>query len=125
MSELKKYFKIKWLIISIFTSVSIFFITHIPQKFMPNRLGAIGIDKIGHIVAYGIITLLFIISLRSSLSLFSIVILFFAISCFGVIDELTQPLVNRAGSLLDWFADIIGISVVLFSFLYFQSSKCQ
>ena len=125
MLELEKYFRIKWLIISFFTTISILFITHIPQKFMPNRLDVNGIDKIGHILAYGIVTLLFILSLKSSLSLLSVVIPFCVISSFGVIDELTQPLVNRTSSLLDLLADIIGISTALFSFLYFQSSKCQ
>ena len=99
MLELENTFKIKWLIISFCCTVTVVFITHIPQKYMPTRLNISGIDKIGHIVAYGIITLLFIVSLKRSLSLFSAIIILFAIACFGIVDELTQPLVNRTASL--------------------------
>lgn len=123
MLELENTFKFKWLIISFCCTVTVVFITHIPQKYMPNQLDVIGIDKLGHILAYGIITLLFIFSLKSSLSLFSIMIIFFAIACLGIVDELTQPFVNRTASILDWLGDIIGIATVLFSCLYFQKFK--
>ena len=83
-----------------------------------------GIDKIYHIVAYGLTTLFFILSLKNSLSLFMVVMIFFTFSSFGIIDELTQTLVNRTTSILDWLGDIIGITIVLFSFFYLQRSKC-
>ena len=83
---------------------------------MPERLQVSGLDKIEHFVAYGVITFLFILSLRDRFSLFSAVALFFAISALGAVDELTQPLVNRTASPVDWLADIAGISVVLLTF---------
>ncbi len=92
---------------------------------MPERLQVSGLDKIEHIVAYGAITFLFILSLRDRFSLLSAAILFFAISALGAVDELTQPLVNRVASPVDWLADIVGISVVLLAFVGFNHSKRQ
>jgi len=105
--------------------VILVFVTHLPQEIIPDRLEVSGLDKLEHVVAYGVITLLFILSVKNSFSLFSAVILFFSISAFGAIDELTQPFVNRVASPIDWLADIIGIIVALFSFLYFKGSKHQ
>jgi len=92
---------------------------------MPDRLQVSGLDKLEHVIAYGVITLLFILSLKNSFSVFSAMILFFAISTVGAVDELTQPFVNRVASPIDWLADIIGIVAVLFSSLYVISSRRQ
>ncbi|MCJ7721710.1 VanZ family protein [Candidatus Bathyarchaeota archaeon] len=119
------YFNLKWLTIAtVFTTIVVLF-THIPQAIMPERLQVSGLDKIEHIVAYGAITFLFILSLRDRFSLLSAAILFFAISALGAVDELTQPLVNRVASPVDWLADIVGISVVLLAFVGFNHSKRQ
>jgi VanZ family protein len=119
------YFNLKWLTIATLVTATIVLITHIPQEIMPERLQISGLDKIEHIVAYGVITFSFILSLRARPSLLSAVILFFAISVLGAVDELTQPLVNRVACPFDWLADIIGISVVLFIFVCFNYSKRQ
>ena len=120
----KPIFNIKWLIIAVFSTVILVFFTHLPQDVMPDRLQVSGLDKLEHVVAYGAIALLFILSLNS-FSVFSALILFFAISAFGAVDELTQPFVNRVASPIDWLADIIGIVAVLFSSLYVISSRRQ
>jgi len=92
---------------------------------MPERLQVSGLYKIEHFVAYGAITLLFVLSLRDRFSLLSAAVLFFAISALGAVDELTQPLVNRTASPVDWLADIVGISLVLLAFICFNHSKRQ
>lgn len=121
----KPTFNLKWLTIAIlFTAIVVLF-THIPQEIMPERLQISGLDKIEHFVAYGAITLLFVLSLRDRFSLLSAAALFFAISALGAVDELTQPFVNRTASPFDWLADIIGISVVLLAFICFNQSKRQ
>jgi len=67
-------------------------------------------------VAYGAITFLFILSLKSSPSVLSSLLLFFAILAIGMADELTQPFVNRQASYADLAADAISIvTVLLFS----------
>ena len=119
------YFNLKWLTIAtVFTAIVVLF-THIPQEIMPERLQVRGLDKIEHFVAYGAITLLFVLSLRDRFSSLSAAALFFAISALGAVDELTQPLVNRTASPVDWLSDIIGIGVVLLAFICSKHSKRQ
>lgn len=119
------YVNLKWLTIAtLFTAIVVLF-THIPQEIMPERLQVRGLDKIEHIAAYGAITIFFVLSLRDRFSLLSAAALFFAISALGAIDELTQPLVNRTASPMDWLADIAGITVVLLACIYFNHSKRQ
>jgi VanZ family protein len=92
---------------------------------MPERLQICGLDKIEHFVAYGAITFLFVLSLRDRFSVLSAAILFFGISVVGALDELTQPLVNRTASPIDWLADIFGIIIVLLVVIFLNSSKRQ
>ena len=125
MVKLQNFFIIKWLIAAVFSTIILVITTHLPQDVMPDRLQVSGLDKLEHVVAYGVITLLFILSFKNSFSVFSAMILFFAISTVGAVDELTQPFVNRVASPIDWLADIIGIVAVLFSSLYVISSKRQ
>ena len=112
MLKLKNYFDIRWLVLAVTFTTTVITLTHIPQKFMPSQIQERGVDKFLHILAYGTITALFIISLKSSLSLFSASFLFFVISVIGIFDEVTQPLVNRQASFSDLLADITGVIVV-------------
>ncbi len=121
----KPTFNLKRLTIAALFTAAVLLLTHIPQDLMPERLQVSGLDKIEHILAYGAITILFGVSFRDRFSLLSAAILFFAISALGAVDELTQPLVNRIASPIDWLADIVGISVVLLAFVCFNHSKRQ
>ena len=95
MLKLDNYFDIKWLVLAVtFTTIVLLF-THIPQESIPSQLLESGLDKLYHVVAYGAITFLFILSLKSSPSVLSYLLLFFAIVAIGIADEVTQPLVNR------------------------------
>ena len=100
-------------------AVTIFIFTHLPQDVLPNTLRKHGFDKLEHVLAYGVMTFLFIKSLRFRVSLLLLTVLFFAISSLGAIDEFTQTLVNRVASPIDWLADIFGIITILF-FSYFK-----
>jgi len=120
-----KFFNLKWLITAILTTAGVIFMTHLPQEIMPDQLQEYNLDKVQHTVAYGIITLFFILSLRNSNSLITVAILFFFISIIAILDEVTQSFVNRQTSLTDWIADLIGIAAVLFSLFFFNSFKKQ
>ena len=120
-----KFFNLKWLITAIVTTAGVIFLTHLPQEIVPEKLQENDFDKIHHVIAYGIITLFFVLSLRNSFSLLSAVILFFFILTIATLDEFTQSFVNRQASPIDWLADMIGIAAVLFSFFFFTSSKRQ
>ena len=113
MLKLDNYFDIKWLILAVtFTTIVLLF-THIPKESIPSQLLESGLDKLHHVVAYGIITFLFILSLKNSPSVLSSLLLFFAILAIGMADEVTQPLVNRQASYADLAADAISIVTVL------------
>ena len=116
MLKLNNCFEIKWLVLAVTVTAIVILLTHIPQEFMPSKLQESGLDKLYHVVAYGAITFLFILSLKSSPSMLSSLLVFFALLVIGMADEVTQPLVNRQASLADLAADVIGIvTVLLFS----------
>lgn len=113
MLKLNNYFDIKWLVLTVaFTSI-VLVLTHIPQEFMPSQLQKSGLDKLQHVVAYGTITFLFIFAIKSSPSLLSALLVFFAIIAIGIVDEVTQPIVGRQASIIDLAADAIGIAACL------------
>jgi len=109
---------LKWLIIAVVFTAIVVLLTHIPQEVMPSQLQVMGLDKLAHALVYGAITFLFILSLRTSPTMLSAALLFFAILLVGAIDELTQPFFSRTASLADWLANVIGIfTVLLFSII--------
>jgi VanZ family protein len=113
MLKLNNYFDIKWLVLTVtFTSI-VLALTHIPQEYMPSQLQKSGLDKLQHVVAYGTITFLLIFALKSSPSLLSALLVFFAILAIGIVDEVTQPIVGRQASIIDLAADAVGIAVGL------------
>lgn len=111
-------FNVKWLVILILFTVTVFTFTHIPQQVFPVLLQMNGLDKVLHALAYGIITYLFILSLRVSHNSMFNLIPFLAILAVTVVDELTQSFVGRTPSLYDWMADLAGIVVTQCIFLY-------
>lgn len=113
MPKLENYFNVKWLVIAVAFTAIILLLTHIPKEAMPPRLQENTYDKLHHVVAYGGITFLFILSLKVSSTPFLLSLLFFAILAIGIVDEVTQPLVNRTASLADVVANFIGIATVL------------
>ena len=92
---------------------------------MPSGLQVSSLDKLAHALAYGAITILFVVSLRACPSLLSASFLFFAILAIGTLDELTQPFVGRTASSADWLANVVGIVTVLLFFLCFKRPRYQ
>lgn len=122
MLKLDNYFDIKWLVLAVtFTAIVLLF-THIPQESIPSQLLRSGLDKLYHVATYGAITYLFLLSLKSSPSLLSSLLVFFALLAVGIVDEVTQPLVNRQASYADLAADAVSIVTVL---LLSAACKCR
>ncbi len=108
-------FNTKLLTTAILFTAIVLILTHIPKEVIPSQLQENSPDKLHHVVAYGVITFLFLISLRTSPTMLSALLLFLAITVLGAFDELTQPFVNRTASVTDLAADIVGIlSALLF-----------
>jgi VanZ family protein len=111
---LETRFNIKSLATAILFTVAVLVFSHLPQETMPSSLQKDGVDKLQHVLAYGVITFLFLISLRTSPTILSALLLFLAVSAIGAFDELTPPFVNRTASVADLVANIVGILFVLF-----------
>ena len=113
MLKLDNYFNIKWLVLAVTFTAIVLILTHIPKELMPSKLQENSSDKLLHVVAYGAITFLFILSLKNSPSMLSALLVFFTLLAIGIVDEVTQPFVNREASLTDLTANVIGIVTVM------------
>lgn len=128
MPKFNNYFDIKRLVIAVTFTAIVLLLTHIPKEAMPPRFQENSLDKLHHVVAYGVITFLFIISVKVPSTPFLFSLLFFAILAIGIVDEVTQPLVNRTASLADIVANFIGIATVLLLSMVgsrFQKAKTE
>jgi len=104
---------IKWFIAAVCFAGAVFTLSHIPQGVIPRRLLVWGIDKVEHFVAYAIMTLLFLCSLRRSAFVLSAFLVLAAILALGVVDEVTQRFVNRVSDTQDWLANAAGALVMV------------
>lgn len=129
MPKLNNYFDIKWLALAVTFTATVLILTHIPKEVMPSQLQENSPDKLYHVVAYGAITFLFILSLKNLPSMLSALLVFFALLAISIVDEVTQPFVNREASLTDLTANVIGIvTVLLFSMVskrLFRNTKTE
>ena len=86
-------------------------LTHIPGPSMPRILEVDGLDKLEHVVAYGLITTLFLLSLRKPVRPLLLLTGLAALALLGALDETTQPFVERTASFTDYASDLVGIAV--------------
>lgn len=89
-----------------------FFGTHIPR--VPTSLAGPN-DKVLHLLGYGGLAVL-LLGLRSSrgpVTIRTIALLWLLLGCYGVFDEITQPLVGRYADVADWIADVVGAAIGL------------
>lgn len=106
-----------WLVASILCMVVVLMLTHIPQESMPKFLQRDMLDKVEHIGAYGMTALLFLLSLPNRARLLVPAIGLLTLAGIGILDETTQPLVNRVASVHDYAADLVGILLACVIFL--------
>lgn len=122
MTNFMSHFNIKRLIFASFFTATVLVLSHLPEGAAPFQLRVSGIDKVEHVLVYGTITLLFVLSLRTSSFPLHACLLFFAVLSLGAMDELTQALVSRRASFGDWLADAAGIGAVIVLSLIFKSA---
>ena len=118
--KLQKYFKVEWLILSVTLIITIILFTHIPQQLMPSQFQEGIFDKFFHVLAYGSIAFLLVLSIKSSFFVRLIVPVIFILFVICIVDEITQSLVGRQTSIADFIADVIGI---MFALLFFIIGK--
>lgn len=98
-----------------FSVVCVLVLTHMPPGVVSALTlgvlqGAWG-DKIGHGVAYGLITMSVLLAAQPLMSRRRWILIVSAVASVGAGDELTQPLASRDCSGWDWTADLAGIAV--------------
>jgi len=89
-----------------------FLATHLPPNDVPNLQTS---DKVLHMVGYGGLTTLLVLSLaslgrpRSARIVLAVGILL----AYGAFDELTQPAFQRTADFNDWLADAAGTAIAV------------
>ncbi len=76
---------------------------------MPRFLQHTFLDKIEHVLAYGTIATLFVLSVPPRTSLTVSLAGLLALAGIGILDEVTQPLFNRTADVRDYLSDLVGI----------------
>jgi len=126
MQKLNNYFDTNWLVIAVAFTAIVILCTHIPQELMPSQLQKSGLDKLQHFVAYGAITFLFILSLKSSLSLFSAFLLFFATLIHLLISQLNMIILWLAMFVANFIVSLVMLLVVnLYLGLYYDNASAN
>jgi VanZ family protein len=111
MNRIRRWFDARWLVPATASLLVLLVLTHIPQELMPRSLQVHLIDKIEHMVAYGAVALLFLLSFRRPPGVTTMFALLLIGAVIGGADEVTQPWFNRMASVHDWVADVVGMSV--------------
>jgi VanZ family protein len=102
-------FHSRWLVASLAALACVLISTHIPQAAMPRFLQHTFLDKIEHVLAYGTIATLFVLSVPPRTSLTVSLAGLLALAGIGILDEVTQPLFNRTADVRDYLSDLVGI----------------
>ena len=144
MNRIKDMFDPRWLVAAVLCAAGVLGLTHIPGEYMPTCVQVHSLDKVEHVVAYGLIALCFMLSLRPRpigqpdgqttekacrgaawrRPWLLPVILLLALAMVGALDELTQPLVNRTCDPWDFAADLTGVTAVGAVFLLKRLAVC-
>jgi polysaccharide biosynthesis transport protein len=104
--------EIFWLILTVLCTIVVLVATHLPPHYIPKFVNGNINDKIAHAIAYGAITLCYLLAFRKRHDWRVFVIFFCAITVVAIIDEITQPLVERIASPLDIVSDLSGVIAV-------------
>jgi VanZ family protein len=116
-NRLRSQFHPGWLAVALASMACLLTLTHIPNEVLPKVLQRSLLDKVEHAVAYGVIAILCLHSLRRPVRPLLLLILLLALAVVGALDEITQPLVNRHASITDYAFDLIGIAAACVIFL--------
>ena len=120
MSLIRTWFDVRWLTVAVVALFVVLGLPHIPQEMMPKSLQVHLLDKVEHVVAYGMLAFLFLLSFRRPPGVKAMLVVLLVGALVGALDEMTQPWVNRIASSLDVAADVIGIALVCILFLAMQ-----
>jgi VanZ family protein len=107
----KSCFRPRWLLLTLLAAGVVLGLTHIPGESIPRALQVGYLDKAEHIAAYGLIAGFFLLSLKRPVRPAVLLLGLVTLAALGILDEATQPLVNRFASVSDYVCDLIGIAI--------------
>jgi VanZ family protein len=116
-NRMQSLFHRKWLVVSLLSLIGLLILTHIPHEALPKVLQRNLLDKVQHVVAYGVIAFLYLQSLREPIRPTVAAAGLLVLAGIGILDEATQPLVNRHACVWDFVADVTGIGLAALVFL--------
>jgi len=108
---MQRGFHRRWLITSLLSLAVVLLLTHIPQDAMPRVLQKHMLDKAEHVGAYGLIAIFFLLSLPKPVRIAPVAAGLLLLAGVGILDETTQPFVNRIASVGDYVSNLIGIGL--------------
>ncbi len=98
---------------ALFAMAGLLILTHIPSRYMPDGLETFDLDKILHILAYGVLTALMIMAIKPPRTWSLRLGLIATLLVLAIADETTQAFVGRCTSNADLMADIIGMFIAM------------
>lgn len=110
-SRRKSWFRPRGMLLTALAAAGVLGLTHIPGEDMPTFLEVRDLDKIEHVVAYGLVAGLFLLSLKKPVRPAVLVAGLLALAAIGAVDETTQPFVRRVASMWDYTSDLVGITL--------------
>ena len=122
-NRMQSRFRRRWLAAFLLCLIVVLTLTHIPRDALPRMLQRSMLDKGEHVVAYGMVAMLFLLSLANPMRPVLAAAGLAALAGIGILDETTQPLVNRIASIWDYAADLVGIAVACTIFLVMKRLK--
>ncbi len=108
---MRSIFDMRRLLLATLATVVVLGMTHVPQAEMPEVLMAGGLDKVEHVVAYGVVGLCYLLAVKRSAGLRVPLAIVLVLAGVAALDEVTQPLVHRSCDIVDWASDAIGITL--------------
>lgn len=106
-----------WMIVALLSTVFVLTLTHLPHDVLPEALQQSLLDKVEHVMAYGMLMVCFALAFRQPVRPLSLMTAALALAVIGAFDEVTQPLFNRYASVADYASDLVGIAAVCGIFL--------
>lgn len=101
--------------------VVLFSATHYPADVLPTEI-VIGIDKVVHVLAYGVLGLLIAMWLPRASAGRTALLTTAIVFGIGLLDEVTQPYFNRMCDPYDLLADLVGAAAASLSWVWLRGA---
>ena len=112
-NEMQKRGRSRWMLLSVVGTFCVLYLTHIPQANMKVDLALFSFDKVIHAFVYGVLAFLYVMSVGPERSPWVLLGIVMILAGIAGLDEWTQSFVGRSSSMMDFYADMVGICGVV------------